>query len=176
MHFCSWMVTEFYTKKYFVFLLRTNILLPLLSKCFVVKPVCSEVKGWPFQNWLNHGGCFVFSFHFLSPCESPEGQQRKRKWKKLPWLRGCSCRMYQDVLKEKLCCSNSFLCCSLDGQDVLYISVLRAWCFNKTDTCMCNHCVFCFFVIWSKTLRKKSDICTQDLNKLCKTNDTKRLN
>lgn len=38
--------------------------------------------------------------------------------------RGCSCRMYQDVLKENFAVLILSFCCSLDGQDVLNISVL----------------------------------------------------
>lgn len=125
--FSSWMVIEFYTK-YFVFLLRTNIPLFFFSSLFcpdvcpfLVKPVCSEFDGWPF--WLK--SCWIV----LPPSDCPlvlEGGNPRPYW----WegaVAGCM-RLYW---KRNLCCSNSFFCCSLDCQDVLNISVLWAWCFNK---------------------------------------------
>lgn len=112
-------------KKYFVFLLRTNLSFLSSPFCpnvyFVVRAVCSEVTGWPFQSWLNH--VVLLSSLSLPVNLLSRGRQSGRSPGSVVQLQG--------VLKEKLCCSNSFFCCSLDGQDVLNISVLRAWCFNK---------------------------------------------
>lgn len=47
------------------------------------------------------------------------------------WWEGAVAGCMRLYWKRNLCCSNSFFCCSLDCQDVLNISVLWAWCFNK---------------------------------------------
>lgn len=47
------------------------------------------------------------------------------------WWKGAVAGCMRLYWKRNLCCSNSFFCCSLDCQDVLNISVLWAWCFNK---------------------------------------------
>lgn len=147
-------------KRYFVFLLRTNILFffffhPLLSKClFCCKNRCVlKLRDDLFKaNWIMLGfSSFSCPLNHLKDCRGRESEALTPP----PQIRegtaaGCI-RMYQDVLKEKLCCSNSFFCCSLDGQDVLHISVLWAWCFNKKDTYLCNCCVFDVFL--SRVLR-----------------------
>lgn len=133
MRFCSWMVIEFYTKTFCIFAADQYIYFFLPSPfvhVFVVKPVFKtsvlKFKGWPFSKLNKLFNSFHFPFLWIIwDC-------RERESEGLPLgERGCSCTLYQDVLKEKLCCSNSFFCCSLDCQDVLTISVLRAWCFNK---------------------------------------------
>lgn len=94
-------------QSFFLFFLLLHVVYRCFCKASVPHEFVLRLKKWLFfskVNWIT-----LFDFPPLSVWVGVEA----------PGLKGCSYRICQDVLKDTLCCSNSFFGCSLDGQDVL---------------------------------------------------------
>lgn len=112
-----------------------------MSVLFLSNPCILNLKDDLFQNWGRVE---------LSSLPRTALWLRGRGGGQSPhphWWEGAVAGCMRLYWKRNLCCSNSFFCCSLDCQDVLNISVLWAWCFNKKKDYLCNRSVR-LFIIW----------------------------
>lgn len=94
------------------------------------------------HKWLK--SCWIPRSPSLGPPSGCRGEGIGGRRSPSCWWEGAFAGCMRLYWKRNLCCSNSFFCCSLDCQDVLNISVLWAWSFNKKKLSVQPSCLFCF--------------------------------
>lgn len=121
------------------------LFLPCSVFLFSSQQCVSRIWRLTFSHkWLK--SCWIPRSPSLGPPSGCRGEGIGGRRSPSCWWEGAFAGCMRLYWKRNLCCSNSFFCCSLDCQDVLNISVLWAWSFNKKNY-LCNH-LACFVFLF----------------------------